>query len=107
MTGKKYADQYDHTRLLVAGRALERQQRTVTAQQLVLCQPLDAAASAQRINRVHGRHRFMHHAVMALNHQVRTRPSSLPGSGTQAFEISLNRTNEILQGIEELEGMLG
>ena len=87
MTGKKYADQYDHTQLLMAGRGLE-----------------------QQIERV--------------------RPSGLPGGGTQGYDLSLNRYNqlvyeevehrppleilaelraieqEILRGNEELEGML-
>jgi hypothetical protein len=82
MTGKKYADQYDHTHLLVAGRGLIQ--------------------------------------------QVQERPSGLPGGGTQGYDLSLNRykelvhnevehrppleilaeLQEILQGIEELEGML-
>ena len=86
MTGKKYADQYDHTHLLRAGLGLEQ--------------------------------------------QVQVRPSGLPGSGTQGYDLSLNRCKElvheevehrppleilvelraieqeILQGIEELEGML-
>jgi hypothetical protein len=86
MTGKKYADQYDHTHLLMAGRGLEQ--------------------------------------------QVQERPSGLPGGGTQGYDLSLNRytelvhdevehrppleilaelraiEQEILQGIEELEGML-
>ena len=86
MTWKKYANQYDHTQLLMAGRALER--------------------------------------------QVQERPSGLPGGGTQGYDLSLNRykeliheelehrppleilaelrtiEQEILQGIEELEGML-
>ena len=86
MTGKKYADQYDHTHLPMAGRGLEQ--------------------------------------------QVQERPSGLPGGGTQGYNLSLNRykqlihdevehrppleilaelraiEQEILQGIEELEGML-
>jgi hypothetical protein len=86
MTGKKYADKYDHTQLLMAGRGLEQ--------------------------------------------QVQERPGGLPGGGTQGYDLSLNRYNqmvheevehrppleirlelraieqEILQGIEELEGML-
>ena len=86
MTGKKYADQYDHTHLLRAGRCLEQ--------------------------------------------QVQERPSGLPGGGTQGYNLSLNRykqlihdevehrppleilaelraiEQEILQGIEGLEGML-
>ena len=85
MTVKKYADQYDHTQLLMAGRGLEQ--------------------------------------------QVQERPSGPPG-GTQGYDLSLNRYQElvhdevehrppleilaelraieqkILQGIEELEGML-
>jgi hypothetical protein len=72
----------------------------------------------------------MRHAVMALIQQVQERPSGLPGGGTQGYDLSLNRTKElihekvehrppmeirlelraieqeILQGIEELEGML-
>lgn len=72
----------------------------------------------------------MRHAVMALIQQVQVRPSGLPGGGTQSYDLSLNRTKElvhaevehrppleilaelraieqeILQGIEELEGML-
>jgi hypothetical protein len=86
MTGKKYAYQYDHTQLLMAGRGLEQ--------------------------------------------QVQERPGGQPGGGTQGYDISLNRTKElvheevehrppleilaellaiekeILLGIEELEGML-
>jgi hypothetical protein len=86
MTGTKYADQYVHTQLLMAGRGLER--------------------------------------------QVQERPSGLPGGGSQGYDLSLNRykeliheelehrppleilaelrtiEQEILQGIEELEGML-
>jgi hypothetical protein len=85
MSGKKYADQYDHTCLLMAGRGLEQ--------------------------------------------QVQERSSGLPG-GTLGYDLSLNRykglvhdevehcppleilaelraiEQEILQGIEELEGML-
>jgi hypothetical protein len=107
MTGKKYADQYDHTHLLVAGRGLE-----------------------QQMNRGRGCHRFRRHAVTALNHQERTRLGGLPGGGTQGYDRSLNRykelvheevehrppleilaelrgiEQEILRGIEELEGML-
>ena len=86
MTGQKYADQYDHTRLLMAGRGLEQ--------------------------------------------QVQERPSGPPGGGTQGYDLSLNRykelihekvehrppleilaelraiEQEIMRGIEELEGML-
>ncbi|MFN7897538.1 MAG: hypothetical protein ACK5Q6_15550 [Cyanobacteriota bacterium] len=86
MTGKKYADKYDHTQLLMAGRGLEQ--------------------------------------------QVQERPSGLPGGSTQGYDLSLNRykelvhdevehrppqeilaelraiEQEILQGIEELEGVL-
>jgi hypothetical protein len=107
MTGKKYADQYDHTQLLMPGRGLE-----------------------QQINRGLGCHQFISHAVMALIKQVQERPSGLPGGGTQGYDLSLNRykelihekvehrppleirlelraiEQEILQGIEELEGML-
>jgi hypothetical protein len=107
MTGKKYADQYDHTRLMMAGRGLE-----------------------QQINRGLGCHQFMRHSVMALIQQVQERPSGLPGGSTQGYDLSLNRykeliheevehrppleilaelraiEQEILQGIEELEGML-
>ena len=67
MTGKKYADQYDHTQLLMAGRGLE-----------------------QQINRGLGCHQFISHAVMALIKQAELRSIE----------------QEILQGIEELEGML-
>ena len=107
MTGKKYADKYDHTQFLMAGRGLE-----------------------QHIDRGRGCHRFRYHAVLALIQQDRTRPSGLPGGGTQGYDLSLNRykelvheevehrppleirlelraiEQEILQGIEELEGML-
>ena len=118
MTVKKYANQYDHTQLLMAGRGLE-----------------------QQINRGLGCHQFMRHAVMALiqqvHHgvvaliqQVQERPSGLPGGGSQGYDLSLNRYKELvhnevehrppleilaelraieqetLQGIEELEGML-
>ena len=86
MTGIKYADQYDHTHLLMADRGLEQ--------------------------------------------QVQERPGGLPGGGTQGYDLSLIRykelvhdevehrppleirlelraiEQEILQGIEELEGML-
>jgi hypothetical protein len=86
MAGKKYADKYDHTQLLMAGRGLEQ--------------------------------------------QVQERPSGLPGGGTQGYDLSLNRCKElvheevehrppleilaelraieqeILQEIEELEGVL-
>ena len=107
MTVKKYANQYDHTQLLMAGRGLE-----------------------QQINRGLGCHQFMRHAVMALIQQVQDRPSGLPGGGSQGYDLSLNRYKELvhnevehrppleilaelraieqetLQGIEELEGML-
>ena len=107
MTGIKYADQYDHTQLLMAGRGLE-----------------------QQIDWGRGCHRFRHRAVMALIQQVQERPSGLPGGGIQGSYLSLNRCKElvhdevehrppleilvelraieqeILQGIEELEGML-
>jgi hypothetical protein len=107
MTGKKYADQYDHTQLPMAGRGLE-----------------------QQIYRGLGCHQFMRHAVMALIQQVQERPSGLPGGGIQGSYLSLNRCKElvhdevehrppleilaelraieqeILQRIEELEGML-
>jgi type I restriction enzyme M protein len=67
---------------------------------------------------------------MALIQQVQVRPSGLPGGGTQSYDLSLNRTKELVheevehrppleirlerraivqeipQGIEELEGML-
>jgi hypothetical protein len=86
MTGINYADQYEHTHPLMAGRGLEQ--------------------------------------------QVQERPSGLPGGGIQGYDLSLNRCKvlvheevehrpplehlaklqaieqEILQGIEELEGML-
>jgi hypothetical protein len=107
MTGKKYADQYDHTQLLMAGRGLE-----------------------QQIDRGRGCHRFWNHAVLALIQQVQERPSGLPGGSTQGYDLSLIRTKElvndevehrpplehlaelraieqeILQVIEGLEGML-
>jgi hypothetical protein len=57
MTGNKYADQYDHTQLLMAGRCLEQ--------------------------------------------QVQERPSGLPGGGTQGYDLSLNRTKELVH--EEVE----
>jgi hypothetical protein len=66
MTGKKYADQYDHTQLLMAGR-----------------------------------HQSMRHAVMALIQQDQERPSGLPGGGTQGYDLSLNRTKELVH--EEVE----
>jgi hypothetical protein len=86
MTGKKYADQYDHTHLPMAGWGLEQ--------------------------------------------QVQAPSCGLPGGGTQGYDLSLNRykelvndevehrqpleilaepraiEQEILQGIEVLEGML-
>jgi len=107
MTGKKYADQYDHTHLLMADWGLE-----------------------QQIDRGRGCHQSRRHAVVALIQQVQERPSGLPGGGTQGYDLSLNRYNElvhdevehrppqeilaelraieqeILQGIEELEGVL-
>jgi hypothetical protein len=107
MTGKKYADKYDHTQLLMAGRGLEKQ--------------IDSGL---------GCHQFMSHAGMALIQQVQERSNGLPGGGTQGYDLSLNRykqlihdevehrplleirlelraiEQEILQGIEELEGML-
>jgi hypothetical protein len=57
MTGKKYADQYDYTQLLMAGRGLDQ--------------------------------------------QVQERPSGLPGGGTQGYDLSLNRTKELVH--EEVE----
>jgi hypothetical protein len=90
ITRKKYADQYDHTHLLRAGRGLER------------------------------------HAVVALIQQLQERLSG----GAQGYDLSLDRNKEliheeveqrppleipaelraieqeILQGIEELGGML-
>jgi hypothetical protein len=107
MTGNKYADWYDHTHLLVAGRGLE-----------------------QQIDRGRGCHRSRRHAVVALIQQLQEQASGLPGGGTQGYDLSLNRhkelvhdevehrpplellaelraiEQEILQGIEELEGML-
>jgi len=107
MTGTKYADQYDHTRLLMADRGLE-----------------------QQIDRGRGCHQSRRHAVMALIQQLQERPDGLPGGGTEGYDLGLNRTKElvheevehrppleilaelrqieqeILQGIEELEGML-
>lgn len=82
---------------MVAGRALQRQ-----------------------IDRGRGRHRFMHHAAMALNHQVWSWPSRQPDGGTQELvheevehrpplEVLAELRaieQEILQGIDELEGML-
>ena len=86
MTGKKYADQYDHTHLPMAGWGLEQ--------------------------------------------QVQAPSCGLPGGGTQGYDLSLDRykelvndevehrppleilaemqmiEQEILEGIEELEGML-
>jgi len=103
MTGNKYADQYDHTHLLMAEWGLE-----------------------QQTYQGRGCHQFRRHAVMALIQQVQERP----GGGTQGYDLSLNRykelvheevehrppleilaelrtiKQEILQGIEELEGML-
>lgn len=78
MAGKKYADQYDHIHLLMAGRGLE-----------------------QQIDRRRRCHRFRHHAVMALIHEeVEHRPPLEILAELRAIE------QEILQGIEELEGML-
>jgi hypothetical protein len=57
MTGNKYADQYDHTQLLMADRGLEQ--------------------------------------------QVQERPGGLPGGGTQGYDLSLNRTKELVH--EEVE----
>ncbi len=72
----------------------------------------------------------MRHAVLALIQQVLEQPIGLPGGGIQGYGLSLNRSKElvhdevehrppleilaelraieqeILQGIEELEGML-
>jgi hypothetical protein len=73
MTGKKYADQYDHTQLLMAGRGLE-----------------------QQIDRGRGCHQSMLHTVVALIQQVQERPSGLPGGGTQGYDLSLNRTKELV-----------
>ena len=84
----------------------------------------------QQIDLGRGCHRFRHHAVMALIQQIQERPSGLPGAGTQGYDLSFNRykelvheevehrppleilaelraiEQEILEGIEELEGML-
>jgi hypothetical protein len=49
---EKYADKYDHTQLLMAGRGLEQ--------------------------------------------QVQERPGGLPGGGTQGYDLSLNRTKELV-----------
>ena len=50
-------------------------------------------------------HRFMRHAVMALIQQVQERPGCLPGclpgGGTQGYDLSLNRTKELVH--EEVE----
>jgi len=73
MTGKKYADQYDHTQLLMAGRGLELQ-----------------------IDRGRGIHQSRRHAVMALIQQLQERPGGLPGVGTQGYDLSLNRTKELV-----------
>ena len=73
MTGNKYADQYDHTQLLMADRSLE-----------------------QQIARGLGCHQFMSHAVMALIQQLQERPGGLPGVGTQGYDLSLNRTKELV-----------
>jgi hypothetical protein len=82
MTGKKYADQYDHTQLLMADRGLE-----------------------QQIYRGLGCHQFMRHAVMALIQQVQERPGCLPGclpgGGTQGYDLSLNRYKKLVH--EEVE----
>jgi len=107
MTKKKYADQYEHTHLLMAGRGLD-----------------------QQIDRGRESRRLRHHAVMALIQQVQEGLSGLPGGGTQGYDLSLNRykelvhdevehrppletlaelraiEQEILQGNKELEGML-
>ncbi|MCP9859857.1 MULTISPECIES: hypothetical protein [unclassified Cyanobium] len=70
----------------------------------------------------------MRHAVMALIQQVQERPSGLPGGGSQGYDLNRYKElvhdevehrpqlellaelraieQEILQGIEELEGML-
>ncbi len=66
MTGKKYADQYDHTHLWMAGR-----------------------------------HQSLRHAVMALIQQVQERTSGLPGGVTKGYDLSLNRTKELVH--EEVE----
>ena len=73
MTGKKYAEQYDHIRLRMADRGLE-----------------------QQIDRGCGCHQSMRHAVMALIQQVQERPGGLPGGGTQGYDLSLNRTKELV-----------
>ena len=73
MTGKKYADQYDHTQLLMADRGLE-----------------------QQIDRGRGCHQFRRHAVMALIQQVQERPSGLSGGSTKGYNLSLNRTKELV-----------
>jgi hypothetical protein len=41
---------------------------------------------------------MIHHAVMAL---IQERPSGLPGGGTQGYDVSLNRTKELVH--EEVE----
>jgi len=80
------------------------------------------------MNRGPGCHQFMRHAVMALIQQVQERPSGLPGGGSQGYDLNRYKElvhdevehrpqlellaelraieQEILQGIEELEGML-
>ncbi len=49
----------------------------------------------QQIDRGRGCHQSMRHAVVALIHQERTRPSGLPG-GIQGYDLSLNRTKELV-----------
>lgn len=73
MAGKKYADQYDHTQLLMAGRGLE-----------------------QQIYRGLGCHQFIRHAAMALIQQLPERPGGLPGGSTQGYDLSLNLYNELV-----------
>ena len=85
MTGKKYADQYDHTHLLMAGRGLEQQ---------VQERPSGLPDGAQ------GYGLSLHLYKELVNDEVEHRPPLEILAEMQMIE------QEILEGIEELEGML-
>ncbi|MDM7936716.1 MAG: hypothetical protein QUV06_04585 [Cyanobium sp. CZS 48M] len=105
MSGETYANQYVDKRLLVAGRALERHQRTGLAQQLVLCQLFDARTRAIRTERGPATDPAAVASALARTkvlrlEQAEHRPLLEILSELRAI------VQEILQGFEELEGML-